>query len=80
MCTMMKGRILSMTLLQKLYFHRKGTKNAKKKESPSILNVKRLCVILCVFAVQKIVFSAESSMIWGHNVPGTGTGADPPSY
>ena len=33
-----------------IVFHRKGTKNAKKKVSSSILNVKKLCVNLCVFA------------------------------
>ena len=32
----------------KIYFYRKGAKNAKKTQS--ILKIKRLCVNLCVFA------------------------------
>jgi len=38
----------------KTLFYRKDAKNAKKKVLQSILNVKRLCVNLCVFAPSRL--------------------------
>ena len=49
-----------MTPLQKSYSHGKGSKNARKKVSPSVQNIKMFFVNLCIFAVQKTILSEES--------------------
>ena len=60
-----------MTLLQKLYFHRKGAKDAKKRVFPSFVHRQRLCVNLGVLAssrFKKSLFQASHSynLHWQH--------------